>query len=68
MAAQPLRWASVDQTKIARWSRRSIFARIFQELAQPGGQGDTLIIDIEPVMHHRFRRHRRGFMNAQTTL
>lgn len=28
-----------------RWPRTGIFARIFQELVQPGGYGDTLMIN-----------------------
>ena len=68
-----LRWQDALSVKtlynrFARWSWLGNFARIFQELTQPGGQGDTLIIDIKPVLHHRFRRHRRGFMNTQATL
>ena len=31
--------------RFAHWARMGIFARIFQELAQPGVQGDTLMID-----------------------
>ena len=40
--------------RFARWSQMGIFARIFQELAQPGGHGDTLMMDVEPVQRHRF--------------
>ena len=30
--------------RFARWSRLGVFARIFRDLAQPGADGDTLVI------------------------
>ena len=39
--------------RFARWSRMGIFARIFQELAQPGTQGDTLMMDSTFMKAHR---------------
>ena len=50
--------------RFARWSRMGIFARIFQELARPGGQGDTLMIDSRtarrPVFESPKARKRSG--------
>ena len=39
--------------RFARWSRMGVFARIFQELARPGAQGDTLMIDSTFLKAHR---------------
>ena len=39
--------------RFARWSRMGIFASIFQELAQPGAQGDTLMMDSTFLKAHR---------------
>ncbi len=39
--------------RFARWSRMGIFARIFQELARPGVQGDTLMMDSTFMKAHR---------------
>ncbi len=39
--------------RFARWSRMGIFALIFQELARPGGHGDTLMIDSTFMKAHR---------------
>ena len=39
--------------RFARWSRMGVFARIFQELARPGAQGDTLMMDSTFLKAHR---------------
>lgn len=39
--------------RFAWWSRMGISARIFQELARPGAQGDTLMIDSTFLKAHR---------------
>ena len=39
--------------RFARWSRMGIFAKIFQELARPGAQRDTLLIDSTFLKAHR---------------
>lgn len=39
--------------RFARWSRMGIFARIFQELARPGIQRDTLMMDSTFLKAHR---------------
>jgi transposase len=31
--------------RFVRWSRLGVFARMFRDLAQPGAEGDTLMID-----------------------
>ena len=41
--------------RFVRWSRMGVFARIFMDLAQPGRDGDTLMIDST----HRDRRTAR---------
>jgi len=39
--------------RFARWSRLGVFARIFRDLAQPGPDGDTLMIDSTHLKAHR---------------
>lgn len=39
--------------RFVRWSRLGVFARIFYTLAQPGRDGDTLMIDSTHLKAHR---------------
>ena len=39
--------------RFVRWSRLGVFARIFGDLAQPGAEGDTLMIDSTHLKAHR---------------
>ncbi len=39
--------------RFVRWSRLGVFARIFRDLAQPGADGDTLMIDSTHLKAHR---------------
>jgi putative transposase len=39
--------------RFVRWSRLGVFARIFRDLAQPGVDGDTLMMDSTPLKAHR---------------
>ncbi len=39
--------------RFARWSRLGVFARIFRRLAQPGRDGDTLMMDSTHLKVHR---------------
>lgn len=39
--------------RFVRWSRLGVFARIFRDLAQPGSQGDTIMIDSTHLKAHR---------------
>ena len=39
--------------RFVRWSRLGIFARIFLDLAKPGPEGDTLVIDSTHLKAHR---------------
>ena len=39
--------------RFVRWSRLGVFAHIFRDLAQPGGDGDTLMIDSTHLKAHR---------------
>ena len=39
--------------RFARWSRLGVFARIFRDLARPGADGDTLMIDSTHLKVHR---------------
>ena len=39
--------------RFARWSRLGVFARIFRDLAQPGADGDTLMMDSTHLKAHR---------------
>ena len=39
--------------RFARWSRVGVVARIFRDLAQPGADGDTLMIDSTHLKAHR---------------
>ena len=39
--------------RFVRWSRLGVFARIFRDLAQPGRDGDTLMMDSTHLKAHR---------------
>jgi len=39
--------------RFVRWSRLGVFAPIFRDLAQPGADGDTLMIDSTHLKAHR---------------
>ncbi len=39
--------------RFVRWSRLGVFARIFQDLARPGSEGDTLLMDSAHLKAHR---------------
>ncbi|WP_437342584.1 IS5 family transposase [Ruegeria arenilitoris] len=39
--------------RFVRWSRLGVFARIFRELAQPGPDGETIMIDSTHLKAHR---------------
>ena len=39
--------------RFVRWSRLGVFARIFVELAQPGLDGETIMIDSTHLKAHR---------------
>jgi putative transposase len=39
--------------RFVRWSRLSVFARIFRDLAQPGRDGDTIMMDSTHLKAHR---------------
>ena len=39
--------------RFVRWSRISVFARIFAELAQPGPDGETIMIDSTHLKAYR---------------
>ena len=39
--------------RFVRWSRLGVFARIFQDLARPGSEGDTLMMDSTHLKAHR---------------
>lgn len=39
--------------RFARWSRLGVFARIFRDLAKPGAEGDTIMIDSTHLKAHR---------------
>ena len=39
--------------RFARWSRLGVFARIFRDLARPGSQGDTIMMDSTHLKAHR---------------
>ena len=39
--------------RFARWSRLGVFARIFRDLAKPGPDGDTIMIDSPHLKAHR---------------
>jgi len=39
--------------RFVRWSRLGVFARIFRDLAQPGRDGDILMIDSPHLKAHR---------------
>ncbi|WP_425414923.1 IS5 family transposase [Rubellimicrobium mesophilum] len=52
--------------RFVRWSRLGVFARIFRALAQPGREGDTLMIDSTHLKVHRTAASLRkgGFARA----
>ena len=39
--------------RFVRWSRLGVFARIFRELAEPGSEGETIMIDSTHLKAHR---------------
>ena len=39
--------------RFARWSRLGVFARIFRDLARPGSQSDTIMMDSTHLKAHR---------------
>ena len=39
--------------RFARWSRLGVFARVFWDLAKPGPDGDTLMMDSTHLKAHR---------------
>ena len=39
--------------RFVRWSRLGVFARIFRDLARPGSDGDTLMMDSTHLKAHR---------------
>ena len=39
--------------RFVRWSRLGVFARIFRDLARPGQDGDTIMIDSTHLKAHR---------------
>ena len=39
--------------RVVRWSRLGVLARIFRDLAQPGAEGDTLVMDSTRLKAHR---------------
>ncbi len=39
--------------RFVRWSRLGVFARIFRDLARPGSQSDTIMIDSTHLKAHR---------------
>ena len=39
--------------RFVRWSRMGVFARIFADLAQPGSDGETIMIDSTHLKAHR---------------
>ncbi len=39
--------------RFARWSRLGVFARIVRDLARPGAEGDTLMMDSTHLKAHR---------------
>jgi transposase len=38
--------------RFARWSRLGVFARIFRDLAKPGPEGDTIMMDSTRLKAH----------------
>ena len=53
--------------RFARWSRLGVFAHIVRDVAKPGADGDTLVMDIEPEVRHRSENRRRGHLKAHRT-
>lgn len=53
--------------RFVRWSRLGVFARMFRDLARPGAEGDTIMIDIELAVRHRSEDRRRGHLKAHRT-
>ena len=39
--------------RFVRWSRLGVFARMFRDLAHPGTEGDTIMIDSTHLKAHR---------------
>ena len=39
--------------RFVRWSRLGVFAKIFRDLAQPGAEGDTIMMDSTHLKAHR---------------
>ena len=39
--------------RFVRWSRLGVFARIFRDLARPGSDGDTIMMDSTHLKAHR---------------
>lgn len=39
--------------RFVRWSRLGVFARMFRELAEPGSDGETIMIDSTHLKAHR---------------
>ena len=39
--------------RFVRWSRLGVFAHIFRDLARPGSEGDTLMMDSTHLKAHR---------------
>ena len=39
--------------RFVRWSRLGVFARVFRDLARPGADGDTIMIDSTHLKAHR---------------
>jgi len=48
-------WAAQDAShnRFVRWSRLGVFARIFRDLARPGSEGETLMMDSPHLKAHR---------------
>ena len=53
--------------RVARWSRLGVFARSLRDLAKPGPDGDTIMMDIEPAIRHRSEDRLRGHLKAHRT-
>lgn len=39
--------------RFVRWSRLGVFARMFRDLARPGAEGDTIMMDSTHLKAHR---------------
>ena len=51
--------------RFARWSRLGVFARIFRDLAKPGPDSDTIMIDSTHLKAHRTAASLRKGGSAQ---